>query len=265
MQPVGLTGRIRIDGATSGSMPAAVISGLRPGDTIDLTAVSFSISGSFTLNPSNDLKVTENGTTYKLKLDPLQNFAGWDFKLSSDGTTGTDIRLGGQRDDFNLDRTSDILFRNDASGDTWVEVISNAAFAGWQQIGGSNTGYTAAGVGDFYGTGTADIVFRNNSSGDTQIETISNSAGTGFHDISGSNTNYAVVGVADFFGNATDDILYRDNATGDTWFEAISDGAFAGWFQISGSNTSYAVAGTGDFYGNGTDDILFRNTSTGDT
>jgi hypothetical protein len=36
-----------------------------------------------------------------------QNFAGWDFKLSADGTTGTNIRLGGQRDDFNFDRVSD--------------------------------------------------------------------------------------------------------------------------------------------------------------
>jgi hypothetical protein len=58
-------------------------------------------------------------------------------------------------DDFNFDRTSDILFRNDSSGDTWVEVMSNGAFANWSQIGGSNTSYAAVGVGDFYGTGTA--------------------------------------------------------------------------------------------------------------
>jgi hypothetical protein len=36
---------------------------------------------------------------------------------------------------------SDILFRNSA-GDTWVEQITNGAFAGWSHIGGSNTAYT---------------------------------------------------------------------------------------------------------------------------
>jgi hypothetical protein len=71
------------------------------------------------------LQVVENGTTYDFQLDPTQNFAGWELKLSSDGGIGTDIRRGGQRGDFDFDRTSDILFRYDSSGDTWVEVMSS--------------------------------------------------------------------------------------------------------------------------------------------
>ena len=38
--------------------------------------------------------------------------------------------------------TDDILFRNNSTGDTWFEAISNGAFNGWNQIGGSTTGYT---------------------------------------------------------------------------------------------------------------------------
>jgi hypothetical protein len=38
--------------------------------------------------------------------------------------------------------TDDILFRNNSTGDTWFEAISNGAFNGWHQIGGSNTSYT---------------------------------------------------------------------------------------------------------------------------
>jgi hypothetical protein len=38
--------------------------------------------------------------------------------------------------------TDDILFRNNSTGDTWVEAISNGSFNGWHQVGGSNTGYT---------------------------------------------------------------------------------------------------------------------------
>ena len=44
--------------------------------------------------------------------------------------------------DFYGNGTDDILFRNNATGDSWVEAISNGAFNGWHQIGGSNTSYT---------------------------------------------------------------------------------------------------------------------------
>jgi hypothetical protein len=169
------------------------------------------------------------------------------------------------RNDFLGNAVSDILFRNDSSGDTWFEAMSNGAFAGWNQISGSDTSYTAAGVGDFYGTGTSDVLFRSNSTGDTWFAAISNGAFAGWNQIGGSDTNYSVVGVGDFFSNDTDDILFRNNLTGDTWFEAMSNGAFAGWHQVGGSDTHYAAVGVGDFFGNGTDDILFRNSSTGDT
>jgi hypothetical protein len=45
--------------------------------------------------------------------------------------------------------------------------MSSGAFAGWNQIGGSDTHYSLAGVTDFYGNGTDDILFRNNSTGDS--------------------------------------------------------------------------------------------------
>jgi hypothetical protein len=167
-------------------------------------------------------------------------------------------------DDFNGDGTSDILFRNDATGSTWYAEMSNGALGTWQSLGSTATSYSVIGVGDFYGNGTSEELVRNGS-GDTWLQTMSNGAPIGWQDIGGSNPAYSVVGVADFYGNGTDDILFRNNSTGDTWFEAISNGGFAGWNQIGASNTNYAVVGVGDFYGNGTDDILFRNNSTGDT
>jgi Trypsin-like peptidase domain len=161
--------------------------------------------------------------------------------------------------DFTGSGTSDILFRNNVSGDTWFEAMSNGAFDGWQQIGGSNTSYAAVGVGDFFGDGTDDILFRNNSTGDTWIETISNGAFASWNQIGGSNTNYSVVGVGDFIGEGWDSVMFRNSSTGDTWIEVMNNGSFLGWSEISGSNTSYAVVGVGDFYGNGTDELLFRS------
>jgi hypothetical protein len=56
-------------------------------------------------------------------------------------------------EDFLGNNTSDILFQNTTSGDTWFEAITNGALESWNQIGGSNTTYSVVGVGDFYGTG----------------------------------------------------------------------------------------------------------------
>jgi hypothetical protein len=79
-----------------------------------------------------------------------------------------------------------------STGDTWIEAISHGAFAGWSQIGGSDTHYSVVGVGDFYGNGTDDILFRNNSTGDTWFEAMSNGAFAGWNQIGGSNTSYTV-------------------------------------------------------------------------
>jgi hypothetical protein len=167
--------------------------------------------------------------------------------------------------DFDDTGTSDILFRNGSTGDTWFEAVSHGSSAAWNQIGGSDTHYSVVGQGHFYGDNASDILFRNNSTGDTWFEAMNDGAANGWNQIGGSDTHYSVVGVGDFYGSGTDDILYRNSSSGDTWVEGISSGAASGWYQIGGSNSSYSVTGVGDFFGNGTDDILFRNSSTGDT
>ena len=85
-----------------------------------------------------------------------------------------------------------MLFRNASTGDTWFEALSNGAFNGWHQVGGSDTHYAVVGVGDYFGNGTDDILFRNNSTGDTWVEALSNGASAGWHQIGGSNTSYTV-------------------------------------------------------------------------
>jgi Domain of unknown function (DUF1906) len=169
------------------------------------------------------------------------------------------------QDNFIGSGTSDILFRNNASGDTGFYQINNGASAGWRDIGASSTAYGIVGTGDFYGTGTSDILYRNNASGDTGFYQISNGANIGWHDIGASSTAYSVVGVGDFTGTGTDDILYRNNASGDTGFYQIVNGANIGWHDIGASSTAYIVVGVGDFTGSGTDDILYRNNTSGDT
>jgi hypothetical protein len=58
-------------------------------------------------------------------------------------------------DNFNSNNTSDILFRDNSTGDTWYEAMNDGAFANWFQIGGSSSSYDVIGTGDFFGTGTS--------------------------------------------------------------------------------------------------------------
>jgi len=183
-----------------------------------------------------------------------------------DPTFLTSLTVPSAPDDFYASGTSDVLFRNDAVGDTGFYVISNGVNTGWRDIGASSTAYSIVGTGDFYNNGTEDILFRSASTGDTGFYQIVNGAVTNWRDVGVSSTAYSVVGVGDFTGSGTDDILYRDNTTtGDTGFYKIVNGVNTGWVDVGASSTAYSVVGVGDFTGSGTDDILYRSSSTGDT
>src|SRR5205085_632116 len=73
-------------------------------------------------------------------------------------------------------RTDDVLFRNNATGDTGYFQTIGGHNAGFVEVGPSSTTYSVVGIGDFEGNGTSDILFRNTATGDT-----------GFYDTSSGN------------------------------------------------------------------------------
>ena len=68
--------------------------------------------------------------------DQFRQAAG--YVVGGSDTTYAVVAVG----DYFGNGTDDILFRNNATGDTWIEAISNGASDGWHQLGGSNTSYT---------------------------------------------------------------------------------------------------------------------------
>ena len=95
--------------------------------------------------------------------------------------------------DFYGNGTSDILFRNNSTGDVGFYAISNGVDTGWHYVAPSSTAYTAVGVGDYFGNGTDDILFRNNASGDVGFYEINNGMDVGWVDVGPSSTAYNVV------------------------------------------------------------------------
>ena len=243
---------------------------IEAGDSIDLRFLKL-VSGDHPVwvqagNEGNLEVVTSNGSIVaNLVLAGYWNTQDFAFSADTSGDTSVGLVSPTVHSHFKAARISDILFRNDATGDTGFYQISNGANVGWQDIGASSTAYRVVGIGDFNGDGISDILYRSNATGDTGFYAISNGANAGWHDVGASSTAYTVVGVGDFFNSGTDDVLYRNNTTGDTGFYEIVNGVNTGWHDVGASSTAYTVVGVGSFLGNDTDDILYRNNTTGDT
>ncbi len=73
----------------AGSALDGAISGFPPGDTVDLPCMSFSSNGTVALRSGNALQIAENSSSFKIDLDPAQNFAGDVLHLVNDGNGGT--------------------------------------------------------------------------------------------------------------------------------------------------------------------------------
>ena len=193
------------------------------------------------------------------------------------GTLGGWVHIGGTNlnysvvgvGDFDGNGVSDILFRNNSTGDIGYYYQSGGSYSNWGHIGGSATSYGVVGVGDFMGNGTTDILFRNASTGDFGFYKMSGGASLGWVGFGGSAVSYNIVGIGDFYGvgsgqGGTSDILFRNDTTGDMGFFTVTNGVLGAWHGLGATSAAYTVVAVGDYLGNGTDDILMRNTSTGD-
>jgi hypothetical protein len=158
--------------------------------------------------------------------------------------------------DFGGDSFSDILFRNNSTGDTGYTDIHNNVF---HSLGGSPAAWSVVGLGDYNGDGFSDTLFRNNSTGDTGYTDIHNNV---FHSLGGSPAAWSVVGSGDYNGDNFSDILFRNNATGDTGYTDLYNNVA---HSLGGSPAAWSVVGSGDYNGDTFSDILFRNNATGDT
>jgi hypothetical protein len=167
--------------------------------------------------------------------------------------------------DHNGDGTSDILWRNAATGQNWVYMMNGATIT---SSAGINTVASAdwqiVGNGDYDGDGLADILWRNSATGQNWMylmngNTITSSLGVN----TVASADWQIVGNGDYDGDGHADILWRNSATGQNWMYLMNGATIA---LSSGVNTvplDWEVAGNGDFNGDGSADILWRNSVTG--
>ncbi|KGQ20301.1 Calcium-binding RTX toxin-like protein [Lysobacter dokdonensis DS-58] len=159
--------------------------------------------------------------------------------------------------DFDGDGTSDILWRNPATGANTVLLASLFP----RMLTPAGTAWRAMGTGDFDGDDRSDLFWRNSVSGANSIwRSADASAQIAVAPV--GNTDWKVAGIGDFDGDGKSDVL---------WHHAIS-GANTIWrsgnnltqMAMTGvSNTAWQIAGIGDFDGDGRDDVVWRNAVSG--
>lgn len=174
----------------------------------------------------------------------------------------------GSVSDFDGDGRSDVLWHDNANGDTgyWT-TDSNGAVTGLHDYGSGSTAYAVVGVGDFDGDGKAEALWYSAANADTGYWTTdANGTVTGFYDYGKGSTAYVVAGVGDFDGSGRDEVLWHNDADGDTGYWATdSSGTVTGFHDYGERSTASVVAGVGDFDGNGRAEVLWHDQANGDT
>lgn len=162
--------------------------------------------------------------------------------------------------DYNGDGKSDILWRQNTTGQNSVWFAGNSA-AAQNLVGVTGSAWRIVGTGDFDGDGKTDIVWRNFTTGANTIWKAGNQANqqavTGITDMA-----WKIVGVGDFNGDRKSDLLWRHDTRGanTVWFSGNS-ATIQNLTSVTG--TVWKIVGVGDFGGDGKADILWRNGSSG--
>ena len=203
----------------------------------------------------------------------LEDHGGGDTGNVAGGWTLTLTTGGAVFNDFNKDGRTDILWRNQSSGDNlaWFMTGTPPPGPGLSVSGGqviapiADTNWKIGGTADFNADGLTDILWRNQSTGDDLVWYMDGTNIIGGALLPSINdVNWTIGATGDFNNDGQRDILWRNTSTGDNlvWFMngvTVSGGALL----TPIADTNWVVGGTGDFNGDGLTDIVWRNQANG--
>jgi FG-GAP repeat/FG-GAP-like repeat len=166
------------------------------------------------------------------------------------------------RNDFNNDRRSDILWRNnDGSVLLWQMDANTVLSSSPTSIATVSSDWKIASTGDFGGDNKSDILWRNDDGSVAIWRMDGNSVlSSGFTSISTLPNSWKIAGTGDFGGDNRSDILWRNDDGGVLLWQMNGNTVISsGLTSIATVPNSWKIAGTGDFNGDNKSDILWRN------
>jgi predicted extracellular nuclease len=177
------------------------------------------------------------------------------------------LRKAPLKNDFNGDGKTDIVVRNQSTGENAFALMDDAVVTQFTfSTPVTDPNWTIDGAGDFDKDGKPDVVLRNQATGENAIALMD---GTALRQIVFTSIlpdpNWGIGGVGDFNNDGNLDLVYRNKATGANSF-ALMNGTNLS--QIVSTeilpNLNWEIGGAGDFNNDGKDDVLFRNKATGE-
>ena len=132
--------------------------------------------------------------------------------------------------DFNTDGSTDLVWRNQSTGDNVVWFMSGTTFTGLAFLPPlADSNWQIQGVGDFNGDSQSDLVWRNQSTGENVIWSLNGTSLVGLNFLLPvADTNWQVRGTGDFNRDGKTDLLWRNVATGENLFWALDGISFDG-------------------------------------
>ncbi len=172
--------------------------------------------------------------------------------------------------DFDGDSKSDLLWRNDVTGEVWGMRMDGATIVSQGLLyRETNLDWRIVAVGDFSGTYKRNqLLWHNQATGQVYLQSVQ-SAGSTFT-VTGQmiyhepNTAWSIVATGDFDRDGKTDILWRNEMTGAVHAMLMDGGTIKSQATIyHEARPQWVIVGTGDYDGDYRSDILWRNTATG--
>jgi hypothetical protein len=166
--------------------------------------------------------------------------------------------------DFYGAGTSNILWQNSSTNAIaiWQITGTTAPPAAEINLGTIPTGWSAAGVGDFYGNGMASILYTNSLTNQVALWKMDGATPLSETEIATVPVGWQVAGVDDFNNYGVSDILWQNTLTNQIAIWEMNGATPTSEQTIATLPTGWQVVGTGNFYGPGDAGILFQNSVT---
>ena len=170
--------------------------------------------------------------------------------------------------DFNGDGETDLLWRNDETGENLLWLLNNENVSSVVSLPTyDDDTWSLADVADFDGDGNIDLLWRDTRSGDNTVWFFNGTQiiGTGLLPRV-SDREWELVAAADFNEDQKADILWRSSYTGEIAVWIMNETQFVSGAAINAPIVplEWEIADALDYNGDGKPDILWRNVLTGE-
>lgn len=170
------------------------------------------------------------------------------------------------KSDFDVNGSSDIVWRHSASGSNVVWLMGRTSVLGTVALPSqTDLNWRIGAVADFNCDGRADVLWRNYATGDNTIWLMNGASITASVALPPvTDVNWAIAGAGDFNGDDSVDILWRNGATGEnTVWLMNGTGVTTAAPLPTISDLNWTIGAVGDFNSDGQADILWRHRVTG--